>query len=370
MSDARPLSVLVLGASYGILPATRIALGGHAATLVGRADEIATMAGQGIELRLPLRGRADGMVLRPPCASGPAAGGGRLGLQVPGEVDAGEHDLVLLAMQEPQYAAPEVDALVGRVAAAGLPCVSIMNMPPLAFLRRLPGVDADSVADVYGSAATWARLDPRWITMASPDAQAVRPDPARPGLIAVTLATNFKVAPFAEPAHQELLRRLAAAVDATRVALGGDTLAPPVRLVAHPSLHVPLAKWPMLIAGNCRCVGDDGPIPIAEAVWRDPERARAIYEWVMGVASALGAPAGDLVPFDRYAAAARDLALPSSLARALAAGAVRVERVDRVVQRLARAHDLFSPDLDGIVARIDSRLAGNRAAAEAHSPAS
>ena len=48
-------------------------------------------------------------------------------------------DLVVLAMQEPQYAAGEIGALLGQVAAAGVPTMSIMNMPPLTFLQRVPG---------------------------------------------------------------------------------------------------------------------------------------------------------------------------------------------------------------------------------------
>ena len=43
---------------------------------------------------------------------------------------------------------------------------------------------------VHGDAAPWAALPPARMTMASPDPQAFRPDPARPGLLQVSLASN------------------------------------------------------------------------------------------------------------------------------------------------------------------------------------
>ena len=52
-------------------------------------------------------------------------------------------------MQEPQYAAGEIGALLGRVAAAGVPTMSIMNMPPLTFLQRIAGLDAASLRAFY-----------------------------------------------------------------------------------------------------------------------------------------------------------------------------------------------------------------------------
>jgi len=41
------------------------------------------------------------------------------------------YDLVGLAMQEPQYTNHTIRVLMIKIAAANLPCLSIMNMPPL-----------------------------------------------------------------------------------------------------------------------------------------------------------------------------------------------------------------------------------------------
>ena len=353
--DQAPLRLLILGAAYGILPATRLALAGHAVTLVGRPAEVAAIAARGTCLRLPakegpmLELRAGGAATAPLAAVTPEAAAPE------------EADLVLLAMGEPQYRAPEVAALVTRIAAAQRPCLSIMNMPPPPFLARL-GIPAP--AEAYASGAVWAGLDPALVTLASPDAQAVRPDPSRPELLQVTLATNFKVAPFAQPQHQALLARIARDGDALRVEQGGALLTPQVRFVAAESRFVPLAKWPMLIAGNCRCpVPGAPPRPIRDAVWDDPEAARRIYDRVLALALALGAPAADLVPFDRYAAAARGLTLPSSFARALHGGAPAVERVDLLIARLAADRGLGDPAFDAIVAATETQLAANGAAA-------
>src|ERR1041384_8704964 len=89
----------------------------------------------------------------------------------------------------------------------------------------------------------------------------------------------------------------------------------------------------MLLAGNYRCVLKDSVRPIKEAVHRDLEASRSVYNWVVKLCVSLGANEKDLVPFEKYAAAAQGLANPSSAARALFGGAPNIERVDRLVQR-------------------------------------
>ena len=64
----------------------------------------------------------------------------------------------------------------------------------------------------------------------------------------------------------------------------------PVKLKVHDSVFVPLAKWAMLIAGNYRCVQEEGVRSIKEAVHSDIEASRAVYNWVRSCAS-LGADA-------------------------------------------------------------------------------
>ena len=128
---------------------------------------------------------------------------------------------------------------------------------------------------------------------------------------------------------------------------------------------MPLAKWSMLLAGNYRCVTRDGVRPIREAVFGDLARAEAVYAFVDSLARRLGADPADQVPFEKYAGAAEKLLKPSSVARAVDAGATRIERLDRLVQLIARKQGMASPDVDETVEIVEARLAANRRLAAA-----
>jgi hypothetical protein len=134
----------------------------------------------------------------------------------------------------------------------------------------------------------------------------------------------------------------------------------PVKLKVHDSIFVPLAKWAMLLTGNYRCVTPDSAIDIRDAVHRDVATSRSVYNWVCGVCERLGAKPDDLVPFEKYAAAANDLVRPSSAARALNNGAPNIERTDRLVQLIAAQYGMRNPVVDQTVALVDTRLAANR----------
>jgi predicted esterase len=127
-------------------------------------------------------------------------------------------------------------------------------------------------------------------------------------------------------------------------------------------VFVPLAKWAMLISGNYRCVTKTGIRPIKEAVHSDLNASREMYNWVVKLCVSLGANEKDLVPFEKYAAAAQSLGSPSSAARALDAGAQNIERVDRLVQTIAKSKGMRSATLDETVALVDAKLDSNRKA--------
>ncbi len=130
-------------------------------------------------------------------------------------------------------------------------------------------------------------------------------------------------------------------------------------------MFVPLAKWAMLVSGNYRCVTKTGIRPIKEAVHSDLEASRTMYSWVVKLCVSLGADEKDLVPFEKYAAAAQSLGSPSSAARALDAGAPNIERVDRLVQTIGKAKGMRSATLDETVALVDAKLESNRKKAQA-----
>ena len=134
----------------------------------------------------------------------------------------------------------------------------------------------------------------------------------------------------------------------------------PVKLKVHESVFVPLAKWAMLLAGNYRCVTKDGARTIQEAVHSDVEASRSVYNFVRDLCIKLGASPDDLVPFEKYAAAAQGLSRPSSAARALNNGVPNIERADKLVQLIAASKGLRNAAIDAQVAVVDERLAQNR----------
>jgi hypothetical protein len=239
-----------------------------------------------------------------------------------------------------------------------------MNMPPLPYLKRVPGLSTDSLEHCYADPAVWKDFDPALVTLASPDPQAFRPAGEPKNLLQVGLATNFKAARFESEEPTALLRKLETDIEQARFPSGYEEITVPVKLKVHDSLYVPLAKWPMLIAGNYRCIRRNDMIPITEAVHGNVEESRRIYDWVARLCTGLGAQAEDLVPFEKYAKAAEGLGKPSSAARALFGGAEHIERVDRLVWRIAQQRGLQSETLHEIVARVDERLARNRSVGE------
>ena len=345
-------NTLILGASYGSLLAIKLLLAGHKVKLVCLPAEAELINREGARVRMPVKGR-EGLV-EVDSRSTP----GTLSADVPTAVNATEYDLVALAMQEPQYRSPGVRELLDSVARSKVPCMSIMNMPPLPYLHRIPGISASDLKHCYADASVWKSFDPALLTLCSPDPQAFRPPEEKVNVLQVSLPTNFKAARFASDVHTAILRQMQSDIEAIRFGPGKMEL--PVKLKVHDSVFVPLAKWSMLLTGNYRCVQRDGVRSIRDAVHSDLEASRSIYNWVSALCKSLGAAEEDLVPFEKYAAAARGLAKPSSAARALAGGATAIERVDLLVQSLAAQKRMRSDVVDQTVELVDSWLARNR----------
>ena len=354
-------NILVLGASYGSLLATKLLMAGHRITLVCTKGTAELINREGTVVRFPIKGWQG--LLQVPSAALP----GGLDACEPASADPARYDLVVLGMQEAQYGERSVRELMGRIARSKKPCLAIMNMPPPPFLKRIPALAAlDLPADIrhcYADPAVWDEFEPGLVSLASPDPQAFRPQGEPKNVLQVGLPTNFKAARFESPGYTALLSELGADVEDARLA-GKSDLELPVKLKVHDSPFVPMAKWPMLIAGNYRCIGPQEMIPIREAVHGNVDRSREIYNWVANLCMNLGAPAADLVPFEKYAKVAEGLAKPSSAARALFGGALHIERVDSLIYSIAGRLGARSVPLREIVRLVDDRLAMNRHAVE------
>jgi len=253
-----------------------------------------------------------------------------------------------------------VRELLDAVGKARVPCMSIMNMPPLPYLKRIPGLDYKALEPAFTDPRVWDSVAPEKITLNSPDPQAIRPPDGKANELLVTLPTNFKCARFAGDADTQIVRALEKDVDGARYAAPEGAIELPVKLRTYESIFVPLAKWAMLLAGNYRCVTKDGMRTAQEAVNSNPDEARAVYNFVFDLCVELGARPDDLVPFEKYAAAAQSLTRPASAARALQNGAPYIERADKLVQLIARQRGKSNAAIDAQVALVDARLEANR----------
>ena len=85
--------ILILGASYGSLLGAKLALAGHAVTLVCLPAEVEAFNRDGARVRLPIKGR-EGLV-----EIDTRKAPGKLDAAGPGAVDPKNYDLIALAMQ-------------------------------------------------------------------------------------------------------------------------------------------------------------------------------------------------------------------------------------------------------------------------------
>src|SRR5674476_1513617 len=177
---SKTYNILILGASYGSLLATKMLMAGHNVTLVCLPVEVELINQEGFRVRLPVKGR-EGLV-EVDSRKLP----GKLSAAAPADVNPANFDLVCLAMQEPQYRSPGVRELLDLVAKSKVPCMSIMNMPPLPYVKRIPGLDCEALKPAYTDPTVWDNFDPAFLTLCSPDPQAIRPPDGKANAVSYT----------------------------------------------------------------------------------------------------------------------------------------------------------------------------------------
>src|SRR5437016_6215594 len=276
-------NMLILGASYGSLFGTKLLMAGHRVSLVCTKPTAELINREGTLVRFPIRGREALVEIASKRLPG------ALSASTPDDVEPGEFDLIVLGMQEAQYGSKGVRELMGRVARSRKPCLAIMNMPPLPYLKRIPRLSTQTLEACYADPGAWEGFDPALTTLASPDPQAFRPPDQPKNVLQVGLPTNFKAARFDAEEPTALLRTLESDIEAARFDPGDGPIEIPVKLKVHDSIFVPLAKWPMLMAGNYRCIRADEMIPIQEAVHANVDKSREVYDWVWELCRRLGA---------------------------------------------------------------------------------
>ena len=120
-------SILILGASYGSLLATKLLLAGHTVKLVCLPAEAELINKEGTRVRIPVKG------MEAPVEVDSRRLPGKLSASGADAIRPADHDLVALAMQEPQFSAPGVRQLLGAIAKARVPCMSmaLIGMQPM-----------------------------------------------------------------------------------------------------------------------------------------------------------------------------------------------------------------------------------------------
>ena len=339
------MHILILGASYGSLLSTKLLMAGHNVDLVCRPPTASLINKSGTFVEIRLKGETKHTVFSSTNLQGKVRG------ITPDEViDLSPYALIVLAMQESQYSTPPLRSLMSRIATSTKPCLSLMNMPPLPYLQGITSLADINLDSCYHDPSLWREFPPNLISLCSPDPQAYRLPNKPLNFLSVTLPTNFKSAPFFSANHNAILKQLSTDI---------ESLAVPVKLRLSNSRFTPFAKWSMLICGNYRCLSNDNIRPISEAVHSDLSTSAKIYDEISQLVCHLGATEKDIVPFEKYAKAAQTLHQPSSVARAIANGSPQVERVDLLIQTIARTFSINLPWLEEIVDIIDHRLSLN-----------
>ena len=156
-------NVLIMGASYGSLLATKLLFGGHKITMVCLPAEVEAFNSEGAVVRLPVRGRKEPVELNSQKLPGSLRAAG------PGDVNPADFDLVALAMQEPQYRSPGVRELLDAVATSRRAVHVDHEHAALPYLKRIPGLDTDKLKAAFTDASVWDNFEPG------------RADPVQPG---------------------------------------------------------------------------------------------------------------------------------------------------------------------------------------------
>src|SRR5436309_8350114 len=99
-------NILILGAAYGSLLASKMLFGGHKVHHICLPAEADLINAEGFKVRLPVKGRPDPVLIDTRKLPGKVTAGG------PAGVNPADYDLVGLAMQEPQYRSPGVRELL------------------------------------------------------------------------------------------------------------------------------------------------------------------------------------------------------------------------------------------------------------------
>ena len=267
-------NILILGAAYGSLLASKMLFGGHKIHHVCLPAEADLINAEGFRVRLPVKGRKDPVLLDSTKLPGRVTASGAQG------VNPKDYDLICLACRSRSTARPACANCSMRWRSRG--AVHVDHEHAAAALReahprpRLRGAGA-RLHRCAGVGQLRSEVPDAVQPRSAGDPPAGREGQCADGHAADQLQGgevrrregHGDPAPAREGDRRDPLR----SGDGTKIEL-------PVKLRVYDFIFVPLAKWSMLLAGNYRCVTEDGMRTAQEAVHSDLATSKSVYDFV------------------------------------------------------------------------------------------
>lgn len=341
--------ILIFGASYGLLIACKLLLAGYNVKVICTQEEAEILNKDGFIVKL------QGYLNKEITISSNELDG-KIFAQTPDNMSIENIKLVFLAMQESQYFDVKIKNLMSKIADKKIPTISVMNMPPFTYLKNFNILEMDNIKNLYQSYEVWEKFDKNFFTHSSPDPQILKPEIKKINLINVRLASNFKISNFKDNASANLLENVCSKVNNSRLVKKNSKIRIPVKLNVFNNLFIPMTKWPMLITGNYRCLTETGIITIKEAVFKNLEESKQIYEDVLKLCLLLGANEEIMINFKTYLNAVEKLNSASSVAKAVESGNKNIERVDKLIFFLSKQTNINIFKLNEIIKLHDKKI--------------
>jgi len=338
--------ILIFGASYGILVASKLMLAGYNVTCVCKKEEADLINEKGFFVEF--EGYKNEKII---INSNNLIG--KIKAVEPHEINLDNLKLVVLAMQEAQYNDYQIYNNLVKVAKKKIPTISIMNIPPSIFLKNYKLEDFLSFKEAYKNYDLWNIFDINFITHGSADPQIFKPYKNFNNYISVRLASNFRITKFKDIKSNEFIEEISKKIKSSRYNYQNKNFRVPVYINLFNSFFVPISKWPMLITGNYRCLENNKLISIHDAVNNDVKLSEKIYNEVQEICKSLGASNNELINFENYLKATRKLNAPSSVARLAFSKVRNFERLDKLIKILCEKKNIHISVIDKIIKNFD-----------------
>ena len=254
------------------------------------------------------------------------------------------YDLVILAVQEPTLSNPKIVEILSFISKNSIPILSIMNIPLLNFLKDIVGIqNIVNSETIYSSLKYSNLLNSKLIINSNPEPQIFSKD--KFNRLNIRLGGVFRCSSL-NILNKDII------LDLTKSIENGL----PTKIKSYKSPWVSLSKLPMLMTGNYRCLNNFKLKSIYESVHLNTNLSEKIYNQIIEIMKKLGAGREAIIPFKLYLRASVKLDAPSSVCRTIINGKQNVERVDKLVQNIAKSISYNSPEIDEIVYNIDESI--------------